>query len=607
MIVVDYETFPINNFRPYYPPKPVGVATKWGDEPGRYYSGDAAREELRRVWASGQPLIFHNAPFDLAVAIERDMMEPLPWTRVHDTQILAFLNNPYESSLGLKPLAAMYLGMPNEDVSDLHAWIFANKGAIEREYGGKVTTKTVGAYICAVPEPIRRRYAIGDVERTYRLFNYLHPRVIDAGMRSAYIRELQLMPILMANARRGLYVNQEALATDIAHYSVALEATDRWLRERLDAAELNLDSNAELIDALLRANEVREADLPKTPTGKIKADKEALHPAKFRTAETAYAIGYRNRLSTCLNTFMRPWFEQSQYWGGRISTQWHQTRGEGGTRTGRIASSAHNFLNLPKSFDDRDDGYKHPTFLGVPPLPLCRKYIKADPGHVFLHRDFDGQELRVFAHFENGDLLAQYRKNPKLDVHSYIKSVCDRLSGRDLDRTKVKILNFTALYGGGLPAIAARLRISKLEAMEFRRIHNRALPGRVILNEEIVRIIRRGGKIRTWGGRLYGMPPGAPGEDNSYMLLNYLVQGSSADLTKEAIIDWDGRRGRHSRLLTTVYDEINISAPEDEASTEMGVLKEAMEADRIRTPMISKGKIGPTWGELTPTGNGGYD
>lgn len=598
MIVVDFETYPIVQWRPHYPPKPVGVAIKRGDEPGRYFSGERMSAELRSVWMTGGDLIFHNAMFDLAVAQEQIGLPLLPWRRIHDTMILAFLDDPY-GKLGLKDLAKTKLGLANEDVSELHGWIMSNKEAIEREYGGKVTPKTVGAYICAVPEPMRARYAIADVERTHHLFKMLKPRVFNAGMWAAYEREMRLMPILMENERRGLHVDVEALDYDSQGYMTALKTADDAIRTTLNADNLNLDSNDELIQVLLKAGEIDEKDLPRTPTGKISANKEGLHPNNFKTPTLAHAIGYRSRLATCLSTFMGPWLQQAQSWNGRISTHWHQTRADaGGMKTGRIGSSSHNFLNLPKSFLDRDDGYKHPDFLPVPQLPICRRYIKPDPGQTFLHRDFDGQELRMFAHFECGDLLGQYLKNPGLDVHSYIKQVCDNLTGRDLERTKVKVLNFLSIYGGGKNAVAKRLRISLGAAQEFLRIHARALPGRIVLNEEIVRIIRRGGKIRTWGGRLYGLPPHEAGDDPSYKMLNYLVQGSSADLTKQSLVDWESVRGNQTRMLVTVYDEINASAPEDMADAEMAVLKYAMEESRCNTPMLTKGKVGPTWGDL---------
>jgi DNA polymerase I-like protein with 3'-5' exonuclease and polymerase domains len=117
--------------------------------------------------------------------------------------------------------------------------------------------------------------------------------------------------------------------------------------------------------------------------------------------------------------------------------------------------------------------------------------------------------------------------------------------------------------------------------------------------EEIERVARCGDPIRTWGGRLYFPErPGADGRSKIYKLINYLVQGSSADVTKQAIIDWSKARNIHDRFLVTVYDEINICAPSGAyADDSMQRLKEVMEAPRFTVPMRTSGKRGVTWGD----------
>src|SRR5574337_248911 len=42
--------------------------------------------------------------------------------------------------------------------------------------------------------------------------------------------------------------------------------------------------------------------------------------------------------------------------------------------------------------------------LNVPPLPLVRVYLLPDEGELFGHSDFDQQELKLVAHYENGAL-----------------------------------------------------------------------------------------------------------------------------------------------------------------------------------------------------------
>lgn len=171
------------------------------------------------------------------------------------------------------------------------------------------------------------------------------------------------------------------------------------------------------------------------------------------------------------------------------------------------------------------------------------------------------------------------------------------MGGREINRTAVKVMNFQALYGGGVPALQRKLRCTTAEAQQLKNFHDQALPGRKLLNQEIERVIRRGDPIRTWGGRLYFEEPrGADGRSKIYKLINYLIQGSAADLTKQTLVDWWNHPDRCARFLVTVYDEINLSATVDQAVKQMAILREVMEAPRLTVPMLSDGKWGWSWG-----------
>lgn len=84
-----------------------------------------------------------------------------------------------------------------------------------------------------------------------------------------------------------------------------------------------------------------------------------------------------------------------------------------------------------------------------------------------------------------------------------------------------------------------------------------------------------------------------------YKLLNYLIQGSAADQTKQAIIDWNKTRNWDSTFLATVHDEINICAPPNQRDMHMATLRAAMNMDRFDVPMLSEGYYGPDWHNLT--------
>ena len=113
---------------------------------------------------------------------------------------------------------------------------------------------------------------------------------------------------------------------------------------------------------------------------------------------------------------------------------------------------------------------------------------------------------------------------------------------------------------------------------------------------------KRGEAIRTWGGRLYIAEPAkiidGRWRDFAYKLLNYLIQGSAADQTKESINDWESSRSWEAIFLATVHDEINISAPKEAVRQHMQDLRNSMDKDRFDVPMRSEGFVGDNWADL---------
>jgi len=420
------------------------------------------------------------------------------------------------------------------------------------------------------------------------------PRIKEHGMLEAYNRERELMPILLANEQAGIRCDVEKLERDIEIYQAALKRVEKWIRKQLRAPDLNLDADRDMATAL----EEHVSEWTLTETGQRSVSKVNLKPQHFKDPKLASAIGYRTRLMTCLNTFMHPWLRTATIANGIIYPGWNQTRGDrGGTRTGRLSCSP-NFQNIPKSFEDKNDGYIHPTFLKVRPLPAVRKYILPDEGCAILHRDFASQELRILAHYEDGSLMRAYHENVDLDPHSFVQSEVERLIKLNLQRRPVKITVFTDVYGGGVPKLAEQLGSSIEEASDIRAAIRLSMPDVQSLRKELMTRWRQGLPIRTWGGRLYHCEPPSNGRSYEYKALNVEVQGSAADITKQSIINYHNRK-EHGRFMLTCHDENNVSVPTEHAHTEMAILKEAMESIPLDVFLKSDGKIGENLGELT--------
>lgn len=226
-----------------------------------------------------------------------------------------------------------------------------------------------------------------------------------------------------------------------------------------------------------------------------------------------------------------------------------------------------------------------------------RKYLLPEPGTTWLKRDFSAQEMRIMAHFAEGRLYDAFNADASTDPHVAVRALILDLVGIDLPRKYVKITGFGIMYGRGIPNLSMALGVSVDEGKRVRDAYFAALPEVRELSYETRNRGKRGQAITTWGGRKYYREPN-PDRDLSYKLLNYLIQGSAADQTKQSIIDWDAARAPTDTLLAAVHDENNICAPLGDEDGAMRRLREAMDAPRFDVPFMSEGYIGPNWADI---------
>lgn len=617
--VIDFETEGIEA-RPEYPPKPVGFSLMApGDKKSKYYawghpiknntSKADAQRVLKSVWKSGNDLLFHHGKFDVDVAqvhmgLADVHLDPL---KVHDTQFLLFLLDPHSWSLGLKPMAEKFLGMPPTEQEAVRDWLIANQRQLKTDgllpSSERITSGNFGKYICLAPGDLVGKYADGDIIRTLKLFKKTYKEVAAAGMLEAYQREQKLMPILLQNEREGMRCDVDGLERDMPVYEKAMLTAEVWLRKKLKAPDLDFEKDRQVADALESSGVVTEWSY--TKTGLKSINKKSLKAEHYHNQQVFQVLGYRSKIANCLQTLYRPWLHTASSTGGILHSGWNQTRNDrdAGARTGRLSSSP-NFMAVAKDFEDKGDDWSHPAFLkSLPHLPLMRKYIKPDsPKHWWGRRDYNQQELRILAHFEDGALLEAYRSNPRLDVHAFVQAAIKELLGIDLPRTPIKTLNFGLIYGQGVGSMAEKLGRTVDEVTSFRQAQFSALPGLKQLDKETKQRGKRGECITTWGGRQYYAeePKMIDGwyRTFEYKLLNYLIQGSAADCCKEALIRYHSLTNKDARFVVTVHDEINISAPKGAFKKEMLKLRECMQSIEFDLPMLSDAEFGPSWGEM---------
>lgn len=622
-ITLDFETEGILP-RPKYPPVPVSFSVKmpgdrkpsfysWGHKTGgnncKRYEAETVLQNVYGNVTPNNPLLCQNAKFDMDVAEVHFGLKLPKWQCFEDTMFLLFLNDPHQKQLGLKPSSELLLGMKPEEQDKVKDWILAHKKQLEADFPeiislfGGIKPSNTGAFIAYAPGDVVQPYCNGDVTRTERLFNRLYgPVCVERNMLAAYEREKRLLPILLKNEREGIHVNAKALAKDEAIYTGAQAKADAWLRKALKAPGLDLDKDADVAAALHTADAVTEWTL--TPTGRDSVSKKNLKLSHFRSKKVAAAYSYRQKSATFLETFIRPWIKYGA--NGLLYPQWNQVRqSRGGTRTGRPSTDHPNLLNVPRNMKEMDEmgGFIMPTHIeGLPMMPNIRSYILPDcKEHLIGRRDFSQQELRVLAHYEGGLLMQAYLDNPDLDVHEFIRQATQELIGINPGRSFTKKLLFGYVYGQGIGSLAEQLERSIDEVKAVRDAQMIALPGLAKLSNDIKARFRKNEPIRTWGGREYYCEPpmmiGHKWQTFEYKGINYEVQASSADLTKEAIIRYDSAKNK-GRMLISVYDEIDISCPKDVIKKEMLILRDCMLSLELDVPLLSDGEIGRSLGQL---------
>lgn len=603
MLTFDFETAGIVGNPIFNPPCPVGVAIKvdnqpsyylaWGHPTGNNCTWEHARAALLTALRAHPDWLAHNSPFEAAVLRKWFKVTKGNPLRFHDTQYLVFFYDPYAHSLSLKPSAERILGLPPTEQDEVKDWVLRNVP------GAKLSDW--GAHISKAPGDLVGRYACGDVDRTKLLFDHCYTYSEENGMLEAYERELLLAPILAETSVRGTRIDVDKLVEDSRVYIKAKTAAEEYVFRQL--GEFNIDSDREFADALDRAGQIEEWVL--TPTGKRSTARKNL-VGRIKDAELLTAIAYRGVLSTCLGTFALPWLEQAAANKGRVHPQWNQVRGDRGadgdltgTRTGRMSCRDPNLQNIPNDFE----GLAIPAFIqdivgARNPVILMRKYMIPEEGHSWVKRDFAAQEMRIMAHFAEGKLFEAFKAHPDTDPHVMVKGIIDAMTGSDMPRKYVKITGFGIMYGRGITNLSMALGVPDVEGKAVRDAYFAALPEVKELSFATRDAGKRGTGIRTSGGRVYYREPDPAGRDLSYKLLNYLIQGSAADQTKQSMIDWRAAAPADQHLIAAVHDEINISVPTDQKRSGMKTLREAMDAPRFDVPFRSEGFAGPNWADI---------
>lgn len=595
ILALDFESFGIEA-RPAYPPTPVGIAAFTPEDGSHYFAWGHPTENnceltsaiawVNNAMAKADKILMHNCPFDASILEEKWNLK-VPWHKLEDTMLMAFLDNPH-GELSLKPLAEQHLGLPPEERDAVKDWLI-NHGVCRDVKGwGKWIAYAPGGLVC--------EYAKGDVQRTYELWQYYNGKWHDKpNLQAAYRRELDLMPFILRMDQHGVRIDQPALTKDLNDAYAEMDYLDNEI-SRILGRDVDVDSNDELADAIEAAGLSR--GFATTATGRRSVAKDSLLEAVSDPILLGHLL-VRNSLATCIRTFMHPWLEQAKLTGGRLFIKWNQVRNysDTGARTGRLSSSP-NQQNVPTEWEKLMSQLARIGYTLHAPMPQVRKYLLPDEGNVFVGADYAAQEMRLLAHFAGGALLDKLVESPREDVHMIAANIAG------ITRKVAKTLGFAVLYGAGVGKIAESLYISVADAENVKKQYLQAMPEIKNLSKEVQSHGRMNQPITTLGGREYYVekPKVMEGRFRSfeYKLVNYLIQGSAADQTKQAMLDYC-KQTKHGRLTFSVHDQLVIQCAPEHVEEESALLQSCMVnsfAEVLDCPFIADVDVGPNFREV---------
>lgn len=216
--------------------------------------------------------------------------------------------------------------------------------------------------------------------------------------------------------------------------------------------------------------------------------------------------------------------------------------------------------------------------MNVQNIPRSQKDVKR--GFVpkldaFLFFDYKAIEVRLLAYYlakAVGDTSLANEINAGADPH---KITAQGLYGQeqitDDQRQVGKTLNFSIIYGGGTPTIRRQLGVDYKEAKRLLTMYHHTRPGIKLLTDTLAETISQRGYIRNLYGRRLHV-------EESHKALNALIQGSAADLMRDAVVKVNDYLSTNyaTHIVNIVHDEIILDADKSEIDTLTNVIPELM-------------------------------
>jgi DNA polymerase-1 len=517
----------------------------------------------------------------------------------YDVQYAEALLNSETPRVDLDSLGARYLGA-GKTTSQLYRWL--------ADYFGGQPGQKQRKHIYRAPPRLVGPYAEEDAGLPIRVLERQWAKLSEWGMLDLYEMECALIPLLVDMRFKGAPVDldyasklHDELAGDIKELDAKLA--------HVAGFEVNVNAS----DSLAKAFDVLGVRYPRTkptknaPHGNPSFIKEWLegHDHPF-----AQLVTDRRAHEKIRGTFLESYILNSHV-NGRIHGEFHPLKGEGyGARSGRFASRNPNLQNIPTR-----------TELGK---RVRKAFIATGQWRKF---DYSQIEYRLLANHAVGagadEIRRKYNADPTTDYHKATQALVLELTGLDIERPKIKNINFGFIYGMSQARLARQLGLDDATAQHLFTSYHTAVPFARATMDACAGEVNSQGWVSTFAGRRSQFakwtsrqwrddaPPmdfedavmqyGRVKRAFTHKALNRKLQGGAADIMKRAMVA-AYKSGLFNTLgtpLLTVHDELDfddIGAPAD-AWRELAHVMETC-APELNVPIIVDHEIGPSWGSV---------
>lgn len=474
------------------------------------------------------------------------------------------------------------------------------------------------ANLWRLPGELVASYAIRDVELPLKIWGAQRPLIEEQGLARVFDIEMRLTPMLLFMRTNGVRIDRVRLRRLADSVARRLQSEARAL-DRAAGTHVEYNAAASVAAALDRIG----VTYPRT----AKTDAPSFRREWLETQDDVVSrlVVSCRRYHKFLNTFLIGQIGD-QLIGDRIHCILNQTKSdEYGAKSGRFSASNPNTQFIPA----RD------SELG----PACRAIFVPEPGYSWGKADYSQIEFRIFAHYAEGEgaerFRAAYQANPLIDFHQWCADESE------LDRRIAKNLNFGKLYGIGVDKTARNFKMTRDRAIEFIKAYDEKFPFARATTYAVARAAERRGWVRTILGRRArferwepadwnlartvapftdraeavayvenmrriaienGNDPHVPGvrRAKTYTALNRLIQGSAADVMKQAMVDvWESGACDYVIPHLTVHDELDCSVEDSRIGREAweAVIKLMEDAIEFKVPIVVDANLQKNWGE----------